>query len=203
MPPEMGPAPASTSYTLIQLVQKQDQQAWQTFSGLYSGYIQQRLRLCGIRESDVEDLTQEVLSTVANRVGDFQPQHANGSFRGWVKQVVRSKAVDHFRKEKHTPQAAGGSVGLELEAETEPVFLAAEPDEAAEATAVAELYQRALDVIQGNFETKTWQMFLRVVMEEQSPADVAAEFQVSAAAVRMSKVRILRKLRETLGEPME
>ena len=65
---------------------------------------------------------------------------------------------------------------------------------------VSRLYQRALDLVQVQFETRTWQAFWRVAMENRSPAEVAAELGMTPNTVRQSKSRVLRRLKEELGE---
>jgi Sigma-70, region 4 len=42
--------------------------------------------------------------------------------------------------------------------------------------------------------------FWRVVIDERSPAEVAAELGITANAVRQAKSRVLRRLKEEMGE---
>ncbi len=62
------------------------------------------------------------------------------------------------------------------------------------------MHRRALELIRSEFEERSWQAFCRVVVEGQSPADVAAALGMTRNAVYIAKARILRRLRETLGE---
>ena len=50
------------------------------------------------------------------------------------------------------------------------------------------------------FEERTWQAFWRVTVEGQDTAEVAAQLGISANGVRQAKSRVLRRLREELGE---
>jgi RNA polymerase sigma-70 factor, ECF subfamily len=63
-----------------------------------------------------------------------------------------------------------------------------------------ELRRRALELVRGEFEERTWQMFWQTVVEDRPAADVAAELSVSAAAVRMARSRVLRRLRDEFDE---
>ena len=65
------------------------------------------------------------------------------------------------------------------------------------------LYQRALELVRAEFEGRTWQMFWRVVVDGLSPTAVASEMEVSDAAVRQAKSRVLRRLREEVGDLVE
>ena len=59
---------------------------------------------------------------------------------------------------------------------------------------------RALALAMSEFEETTVKMFRQAVAEERSTKDIADEHGVSSAAVRMAKSRVLRRLRELLGE---
>jgi RNA polymerase sigma-70 factor (ECF subfamily) len=63
-----------------------------------------------------------------------------------------------------------------------------------------DLYRRALQLIQGAFEERTWQMFWQTVIEDRPTADVAAEYGVTAAAVRKARSRVLHRLKEEVGD---
>jgi hypothetical protein len=59
---------------------------------------------------------------------------------------------------------------------------------------------RALKQIQSGFQASTWLAFWRVVSDGQSPTVVAEELGMTAAAVRQAKSRVLRRLRQQLGD---
>jgi RNA polymerase sigma-70 factor (ECF subfamily) len=57
-----------------------------------------------------------------------------------------------------------------------------------------------LNQIRSEFTEKTWAAFWRVTIEEQAPADVAAELGMSVGAVYIAKSRVLHSLRQWLGD---
>ena len=57
--------------------------------------------------------------------------------------------------------------------------------------------------MRGEFEERTWQMFWRVVIEGHSPVALAEELGVTPAAVRQAKSRVLRRLKEEMGELLD
>ena len=65
---------------------------------------------------------------------------------------------------------------------------------------VTGLYRRALSQFKQEFENRTWTAFWRVTVENRLPVEVAAELGISANAVRQAKSRVLRRLREEMGE---
>jgi RNA polymerase sigma-70 factor (ECF subfamily) len=190
----------STSYTLIERVQRDDSSAWNTLSSLYRDYVKSLLRRLGLQECDADDVTQDVLLAVARNMVGFQPRDHKGAFRGWLKTIVRNKAMDHFRRVRKQP-TIDGDENVDVANLASPVDL--DDSNVDEQAAVAALYERALAIVRSEFEERTWTMFMRTVVEKLPTADVAKDMGVSSAAVRMAKVRVLRKLRETLGEPVD
>ncbi len=55
-----------------------------------------------------------------------------------------------------------------------------------------------LELVRAEFENRTWEAFRRVVVEEQSPSEVAGALGVSVQAVYKAKSRVLRRLRQEL-----
>ena len=74
------------------------------------------------------------------------------------------------------------------------------PDEHTEHTAINSLYRRGLDLVRSEFEDRSWQIFWRVAVDQVATADVASEFGTTANSVRQIKSRVLRRLRQVLGE---
>ena len=62
------------------------------------------------------------------------------------------------------------------------------------------LYRRAVEQVRAEFETRTWDAFWQVVVDDRAPAVVAAALGLSVNAVYLARSRVLRRLREALGE---
>ena len=65
-----------------------------------------------------------------------------------------------------------------------------------------QLTSRALAQVQSEFESRTWQAFWRSVVDGIATSEVAQELNMSEATVRQSRSRILRRLRQQLGDVM-
>ena len=57
-----------------------------------------------------------------------------------------------------------------------------------------------MSLVRDQFEERTWRAFWRVAVEDRSPSEVAEELGITANAVRQAKSRVLRRLREEMGE---
>ena len=69
-----------------------------------------------------------------------------------------------------------------------------------EADLVSDVLHRALDFIRVEFEDSTWQAFWATTVGQLSTRDVADRFGMTPQAVRQAKYRVLRRLRQELGE---
>ena len=65
------------------------------------------------------------------------------------------------------------------------------------------LFLRACDLIRTDFKENTWKAFWRVVVDGQSPKDVADELSMKPGTVRVAKSRVLQRLRQEMGELLE
>ncbi len=198
---------STTSPTLLGRVQQNDAQAWQTLINLYTDYIRTLLIRNHCRPGDLDDLTQDVLVTLARKIPDFRPHEHKGAFRGWLKSIIRSKVVDAYRRTSGSPPAEGGTAArIMLQEIPDPTDSDLDPPDDAdplEQSALKSLYQRAMTLVQAECDPRTWQIFYRVVVEHESAAEIGRELGISAASIRMAKSRILRRLREIVGEPLD
>jgi RNA polymerase sigma-70 factor (ECF subfamily) len=153
----------------------------------------------GVRGADAEDVVQEVLREAATNLEKFRREREGDSFRAWLRGITRNMVLQHFRRANRQPQASGGThafVQLQEVAEGEtPASDEEDPPSELEA-----LRRRALELVRGQVEDRTWQAFWLTAMEEHSSIEVAASLGVSATAVRTAKSRVLRRLKEQFSE---
>jgi len=188
-----------TSLTLIQRIKAQDADAWTKLVRLYGPLVDFWLSRTGIDKADTEDVFQDVFATVARRVADFRKDRPTDTFRGWLRTIVRSRATDHFRRSRGQRPAVGGSDFQEQLQKIE-ASEASDSECPDERRQIQELRLRALDLIRADFNDRTWETFWRYTVEGHAAADVARDQGISPSAVRLVKTRVLRRLREELGD---
>ena len=76
-------------------------------------------------------------------------------------------------------------------------MLAEEPTTECE---LQKLVARGLAQVRAEFEPRSWEIFQRLVIDQVPTANVAAEFDLQPASVRQIRSRILRRLRQQLGD---
>jgi RNA polymerase sigma-70 factor (ECF subfamily) len=150
-------------------------------------------------ESEWADLLQEVFQAVAAHLGRFRKDRTGDTFRGWLRTITRNKIADVYRR-RSGPQALGGTSAYQQISRVPAPSGSLSEDGPGEAAAERELIQRALSLIREEFEERTWQAFWRTTVEEQPAAEAAVALGMSAGAVRVAKCRVLRRLREEMGE---
>ncbi len=184
------------SPSLLQGVKAQDPEAWRLLAELYGPLVFSWCRARGLQPADADDVLQEVFLTVAARIGDFHRDRESDTFRGWLSVITRNKIGDWIRRQRHQETVLDGT-DARWRLQEEPTRAVCDWPEPGEP---GDLYQRAMAIIRTEFADSTWQAFLRVVVEGQAPADVAAELGLSRNAVYLARSHILRRLREVLGE---
>ncbi len=191
----------STQTSLILRAQHADPAAWERLTQLYGPVVYGWARRGGLQPPDAADVMQDVFHSLASKIRTFQRRNETDSFRGWLWTITRNKVRDHFRRRDRQADAVGGSTAYQNLQQ-----LADSPPEAQSNDGVAEfsgIRRRALELVSGEFESRTWQAFWRATIEGDAPADIAADLGISVWAVYKARSRVLQRLREEFAELME
>ncbi len=188
----------STSLTLLEQVRNRDEAAWGRLVHLYSPLVVHWCHAAGVRGPDADDLAQDVFHAVFKGLDGFRRDRAGDTFRGWLRGITRFKVQDYHRRRAAEPAAQGGTdARRRLEQLTEPELPEDTPAD------LGALYRRALELVRGEFEERTWTAFWRAAVEDQSPAHIAEDLGLSPAAVRKAKSRVLHRLRQEVGDLLD
>jgi RNA polymerase sigma-70 factor (ECF subfamily) len=193
--------PSSIGSSLLERVRLESPEAWRRLVHLFGPLVYQWCRRQGLQAADATDVGQEVFRAVACTIGRFRRDGPADTFRGWLWTITRSKIADHWRRWQREPQADGGSTAQMRLAE----LAAAEPAESppSQPESQSSLYQRGLELIRDEFAERTWRAFWCVAVDGRPPADVAEELGLSVNSVYLARSRVLRRLREELGDLLD
>jgi RNA polymerase sigma-70 factor (ECF subfamily) len=192
-----GNAGPVTSLSLLERVRANDPTAWERLVALYRPLIEFWCSRGGVDRSDSEDVAQEVLAGAAAGIATFRRDRPGDTFRGWLRGITRNLVRTYFRRNQDRVHAEGGSDALAQMLEIpDPLAGPAEGED----TEVGRLYQRALEQVRCEFEERTWQAFWLTVVEGRSPAALAAELGTSEMNIRQAKSRVLRRLKQEVGD---
>jgi RNA polymerase sigma-70 factor (ECF subfamily) len=190
----------TTSLTLLQRLRANDSDAWCVMVQLYTPLVHHWCARGGVRGADAEDVAQEVFHAATTHLENFRRDRPGDSFRGWLRGITRHMVLQHFRRGARHPQASGGTDALLRLQNVEVDSAAGGPDDEDPAEELDGLRRRALELVRGEFEERTWRAFWLTVVEGRSPVDIAPDLGVSPTAVRMAKSRVLRRLKEEFGD---
>lgn len=165
---------------------------------LYGPLVHSWCSIAGVSADRVSDVLQEVFLAVHRNADHFEPKAQTTGFRGWLWTITRNKIRDHYRKLAGTTTAQGGSTALrQLHDFAIPELPEDDPSEVDETT---QLLHRAMAMVKVEFKENTWQVFWRAAVLGHPSDQIAEEMNISQAAVRQNKSRVLRRLRQTLGD---
>jgi RNA polymerase sigma-70 factor (ECF subfamily) len=195
-----------TSTSLLARVQQHSQEAWAELVDLYAPLVASWCQRRGLRGADTADVLQEVFLSVSRSLHRFKHlEEQTGCFRSWLWLIVRRRIADWYRLRNNWP-AVGGSSNLQRcyqqidQAQDNADSSDPWNDEPTLATDLVQLRQRALRQVESKVAPQTWNAFWRCVVDGQATEYVAQELGLSVASVRQARSRVLRRLREQLGD---
>jgi len=168
--------------------------AWEELAAVYRDWIHSLFLRCHLARQDADDLVQDVWTRLFKNLPKFKPDGQECAFRKWLRTIVVNRAREFWRAGKCRPQAKGGSdfqFGLEqIE------------DSASQLTALWEkehnkaVLTRLLAVVGKEFAPDRMNAVCRLMSEQASATEIAAELKCSVGAVYALKSRVLKRLRE-------
>lgn len=187
----------TSSSLLERLRDNTDIAAWDRFAELYGPLLHQWLNSYHLQHHDSCDVAQEVLTVVSRKLATFEYDPRRGAFRGWLRTILANQLRAFWRRRKRHPPGIGDVAWQQRLAELE------DPNSELSACWDKEynksVSDRALRLIQTDFEPSTWQAFWQVVVEGRKPAEVADELGLTRNAVYIAKSRILERLKHELA----
>ena len=193
----------ATRASLLSRARQHDSRAWHELVDLYGPLIAHWCRRSGLDHHASADCVQQTFTAVLRSLNGYQARKLSGSFRSWLWTIASNKIRDHRRSSRREASGVGGSTALQalqqlpMDELSEEVLTDAEPVDAEQLSA---LVARAREQIREEFAPRTWEIFSRAVVDQIPTAMVAQEFSVTPAAVRQARSRILRRLRQQLGD---
>ena len=172
--------------------------AWERLAKLYGPLVYEWARKAGLQPDDAADVMQNVFQSLSKNLIRFTRRTEADRFRGWLYVLVRNQITDHFRTQQKQANAAGGTAGLQMIHEL--VESAPSSDSLDGMAEVNQLRRRALQLVQAEFEGRTWVAFWRTAVEGDNPQDVAADMEISVWAIYKAKARVLKRLRDEFAD---
>jgi len=170
-----------------------DQQAWQRFDERYGSLIVSYARRRGLDLLDAEDVRQIVLMSLVRALPSFEFQPERGRFRSYLGRAV-GNAIERYRNRPFLRR--------ELLVEDEQAWFAIPAPDTVDRTWEQEWQnhhlRRALETIRRTLDPRHVAVFERL-LAGTSPAEVAEEEAMTAAAVHKIKQRVRDRLKRQIA----
>jgi len=188
-----------TRATLINRLKNwQDQASWQDFFDTYWKLIYGLARKFGLNEEDAQDVVQDTMVCVAQQMPNFQYDPKIGSFKSWLRTLIRWRIADHVRK-----RGPAATVPLQPDPENGDDFALRELPDKNNQT-MDQLYEQewqknlldaAIAKVKRKIDPQKYQIFDCYVNKEWTPEKVAATFKISVDQVYLAKHRITEMIK--------
>jgi RNA polymerase sigma-70 factor (ECF subfamily) len=190
--------PTTRPSLLVRLRDPRDHEAWVEFVALYEPVAYRLLRRHGLQDADARDVMQDLFLAVGRSVERWDPARERGSFRGWLRRVIRNLVINWLKRGERRIAAIGGP---ELQAMIDLLPADDQPETIEFDHEVRRaMFQRAAAQVREQVQPCTWQAFWQTAVNGISPADAAKKLGLTPGAVRVAKCRVLARLRVALEE---
>ena len=194
--------PIPTRYTLLsRLEDRGDQDSWKDFFDTYWRLIYSVAVKSGLTEAEAQDVVQETIISVARDIHKFERDRALGSFKGWLRTIIRWRIADQLRKRTRASWGDAPQTGADLPQPD----VAEVPDPAGEAAESvweeewqANLLKAAMETIKPRVREEHYQIFDLYVIKQWPVRNVARALRVNVGLVYLVKYRISALLKKEI-----
>jgi RNA polymerase sigma-70 factor (ECF subfamily) len=169
--------------------------AWGEFVDHYGAKIYEWCRSWRLQEADAQDVTQNVLLKLAEKMKEFTYDPAR-SFRAWLKTITHHAWSDFLRARQRPGLGSGDSHVADLLQNTE---ARADLDQRLEKEYDRELLEEAIVRVRLRVAPQTWQAFRLTALDGLSGAEAARQVPMQVAQVFVARRRVQKMLKEEIA----
>jgi RNA polymerase sigma factor (sigma-70 family) len=182
---------------LSRLRDRRDDSSWEDFFNTYWQLIYHTAMKAGLSDAEAQDVVQETVLTVCEKMPAFRYDPAVGSFKGWLLKTTQWRIADRMRK-----RLKAGSFRESEESEsTGTRAIERIPDPASlnleavwEEEWKTNLLDAALVRVKSRVDPVHYQVFDFVVMKKCSAWKVSRMFKINVAQVYVIRQRVRRAI---------
>lgn len=175
---------------LLRVRDSADHDSWKLFLDLYAPIVRSYCIQRRIQEADIEDIVQDVMTSVSKAIRSFDYDPKVGSFRSWMGTVAANRIRTFLNQKKNQPMS------------DKHAFLPDEHCTDPDSDWIAIFSDRILRVgcrkVKEHVAETTWKCFEATWLENRLPNDVAKELKIPVHTVFVNKSRVLKKLEQEI-----
>jgi RNA polymerase sigma-70 factor (ECF subfamily) len=172
---------------LLRVRNPNDVEAWEDFMSIYAAIVRGYCLQRRMQASDVDDITQDVMATVAEKIRSFEYDPAKGRFRAWLGTVTINRIRDWIGRNGKLPSPL-------LNIDTDEKAAYQDPDSTWVAIFSEQIFRKACQRVRGGFADLTWDSFEATWIRNEAPAQVAKVLGIPIHSVYVNKSRVLKRL---------
>jgi RNA polymerase sigma factor (sigma-70 family) len=183
---------SKTSLSLMATLRQspKDAEAWDRFVRRYRPKIYGWCRAWGLQEADAEDVAQDVISKLTQKMADFRYDQSR-SFRAWLKTITQHALSDLIASRSR----AVGSQSIPI---LETIEARADLERRIEEIFDRELLEMAVAKVRLRVAPATWEAFRLMAFDECSGAEVSERLGMPIASVFVAKHRVQKLLKQEI-----
>jgi RNA polymerase sigma-70 factor (ECF subfamily) len=179
------------------LADRADQAAWHEFAKIYTPVVYRLAIRQGLQHADAEDLSQQVLASVAKAIDRWQTDPTRAQFRTWLHRVAQNQVINALSRAAPDRAAGGSTIASALG--NQPARSQADSN-LVRLEIRREVFRWAADQIRHEFRRATWDAFWNTTVDNKSVEDTAAQLGLTCGAIYAARSRIMRRLKETVSQ---
>jgi RNA polymerase sigma-70 factor (ECF subfamily) len=181
---------------LLRIRNADDAGAWQEFLSIYSPIVRDYCLQRRLQISDVDDIVQEVMTTISMAIRQFDYDPTKGRFRSWLGTVAANRIRNHLEKQSNRrSQSIDSIAGYDGDSGVLPQpQLCADPDSAWVELFSERIYAAACQRIRPEVSELQWSCFEATWVRNENAADVAHALQLPVHQIYVNKSRVLKRL---------
>ncbi len=173
---------------LMRAVEKNDEHAWDDFVNYYHEFIFMVLTKLGKKGAECEDLAQETLISIWEKLPELKYNKEKAKFRTWLSRVIKNKVIDDYRKLKTQTKLKQG-----YSEEQEKKLNSSDIDHMIEQEWEVHLIKLALNNISSQFSENSLKTF-EYAMQGLSDHEIAEKLNQQPNTINKLKNRIKKRI---------
>jgi RNA polymerase sigma-70 factor (ECF subfamily) len=186
---------------ISRLRNRQDDDSWRDFFQTYWKLIYSFAIRSGCTDAEAEEVVQETVISLANKMPEYRYEPATCSFKGWLLHLTNCRVIDQLRKRRR-----GTLEPLPTDPEESERIVALGSKDANELEVLWDqeweknLMDAAMERVKRRINAEHYQIFHLLMVKREPAAKVADLLKVSKARLALVKHRVARLVRKEVEQ---
>ncbi len=171
-----------------------DAGAWVEFLETYVPIVRDYCLQRRLQASDVDDIVQDVMTTISTAIRQFDYDPTKGKFRSWLGTIAANRIRNHLARQSVRHSQSLESVDAFDSGVIPQPQLCADPDSTWVELFSERIYETACKRIRPDISDLQWNCFEATWVRNENAADVAQALQLPVHQIYVNKSRVLKRL---------